>query len=62
MRSEDDGVIVFSSQEQSFSLSFWASGHVLPSPGTWRGFKYNGRIGFACISSYGVAEILPART
>ena len=51
MRSEDDSVIVFSSQERRFSLSFGASSHMLPSPGTWRGFKYDRCIGLACISS-----------
>ena len=48
MGAEYEGVIVLSAQQYILSVPPKPSGHVLPSPGAWRGFQYHGCISLTC--------------
>ena len=48
MGAEYEGIIFLSAQQNILPVPSTPSGHVLPSPGAWRGFQDHGGIGLTC--------------
>ena len=52
MGAEYEGVVVLSAQQYVLSVPPKPPGHVLPSPGAWRGFQYHGGISLTCFHEH----------